>query len=174
MNYCTNCGQPLPENAKACPNCGTFVEGAAPETPVQSVPDPAPQPFSAPPQSNYASAQPYHAEGQTGANAQQPYDVYAQPQQAPGRGMGIASLILGIAGIVLFCLPCFGLPCSIVGLILGCMSNAKAKQAGMKNGVALGGIITSSIGLAINLIILVLAIIGIAVAGPDILNSINY
>lgn len=174
MSFCTNCGQSLPENAKACPNCGTFVEGAVPEAPVQDTTYTAPESFSAEPQSNYASAQSYHTDTQNPYNAQQPYNVYTQPQQVPGRGMGIASLILGIVSLVFFCLPYLGLPCGIAGLILGCMANSKAKQAGMKNGVALGGIITSSIGLAINLLILVLAIVGLAVAGPDILNNINY
>jgi len=28
MAFCSNCGSQLPENAKACPNCGTFVTDA--------------------------------------------------------------------------------------------------------------------------------------------------
>ena len=41
MAFCQQCGQQLPENANACPNCGTFVNAqAAPqqETPQQVVP----------------------------------------------------------------------------------------------------------------------------------------
>lgn len=41
MAFCTNCGTQLPENAKACPNCGTFVAGA------QEQPQQEPQPNDA-------------------------------------------------------------------------------------------------------------------------------
>ena len=44
MAFCQNCGQQLPENANACPNCGTFVNAqAAPQQPQQGYQQAAPQ-----------------------------------------------------------------------------------------------------------------------------------
>lgn len=58
----------------------------------------------------------------------------------PGHGLGIASLVLSILGI------------SIVSLILGIIGLNKSKKAGQTNGLALAGIIISSIGLIVGLI----------------------
>ncbi len=60
------------------------------------------------------------------------------------------SLVLGIIGLV-FCW-CFFIPIilCLIGLIMGIMSMAKTKQ---NTGIALGGVITSAIGLAVSCVI---------------------
>jgi len=79
-----------------------------------------------------------------------------QPQQPamaavnPGQGLGIASLVCSLIGI------------SLVGLILGIIALKKSKEAGMSNGMALAGIIISSIGLVFGTLWLLLVIIGLA------------
>lgn len=90
---------------------------------------------------------------------QQP--MYGQPMmmgmQVPGKGLGIASMVLGIVSLVLFCIWYISIPCAIIGAALGGVS--KSKSAGAPNGVATAGIVCScvALGLAIFFIILVAA-----------------
>lgn len=75
----------------------------------------------------------------------------AQPQSAPvtpnGGGKAIASLVLGILGMIAWFIPIIGLPIVVVGLTLGILSRKSSRK-----GLALAGIILSSIGLALTLI----------------------
>ena len=79
-----------------------------------------------------------------------------QPQQPamaavnPGQGLGIASLVCSLIGI------------SLVGLILGIIALKKSKEAGMSNGMALAGIIISSIGLVFSTLWFLMVLIGLA------------
>jgi len=98
----------------------------------------------------------------------------------PGRGLSIASLVLGIIvsvdtltiivetatiiGIpVAFCSSLFAIPVAIVGLILGIIGKNKLKAAGAPFGMATAGIVMNTILLAIVAIIMV--IMGILGAG---------
>ena len=79
----------------------------------------------------------------------------------PTPGNAIASLILGIIGIVLC-----PIVTSVVGLILGYSAKKEIDNSGGRlggRGVAMGGIITSWIGLAIYIPIIALIVIGVAV-----------
>ena len=79
----------------------------------------------------------------------------------PTPGNAIASLILGIIGIVLC-----PIVTSVVGLILGYGAKKEIDNSGGRlggRGVAMGGIITSWIGLAIYIPIVALIVIGVAV-----------
>lgn len=67
--------------------------------------------------------------------------------QTNSNGMSIASLILGIIGLVAWILPLLGYPINIIGLILGIISNKKEKNKFSKT-----GIILSAIGLGITAI----------------------
>jgi hypothetical protein len=58
----------------------------------------------------------------------------------PGHGLGIAGLVLA------FLSP-------LIGFVLSIIALNKSKKAGMKNGVALAGVIISSIGIVVGLII---------------------
>lgn len=74
------------------------------------------------------------------------YPMYEQPNQG-GKGMAVASLVLGIVSFL-----CCGLPCSIVGLILGIISK---KRQPMNNGMATAGIVLCIIGLVFTVISLI-------------------
>lgn len=86
-------------------------------------------------------------------NGYQTYTDYNQPYQAPqytnsypvedssANGMAIASLVLGIVSFF-----CCGLPCSVVGLILGIISK---KRKPLNNGKATAGIVLSIIALVL-------------------------
>ena len=115
------------------------------------------------------------------AHTEPAYDP-GTPIKDPGKGFGIASLILGICGLVfsvsVLPLCCFGswgallilfsvpfcLACGIVGLVLGAMGQKKSKAVGLKNsltntGIALSGIATGLAGLLMILTILAIVVL---------------
>ena len=66
--------------------------------------------------------------------------------------MGVASLVLGIVGIVFTFIPClagWSLLLTIPGLIFGIVGVSQSKKTGKGKGVAIGGLVCSIIGLAI-------------------------
>jgi hypothetical protein len=69
------------------------------------------------------------------------------PVSSDGSGKAIASLVLGIVGMVGWCLPIIGLPVTIVGLVLGIMARTSSKR-----GMAIAGIVLSIIGLALSVV----------------------
>ena len=80
-------------------------------------------------------------------------------------------MVLGIVGLVLsFCVPVLPIIMCIVGVILSGVSMSKAKSAGMKNGMAVAGLVCSIIPLAIS----IGGTIFILVAGGGILSSLGY
>ena len=114
--------------------------------------------------------------------AQQGYGTYQQPQQqaygsfdqtqygynqpaSSGKGMAIASMVLGIISIPAICFWIVGLPCAIVGLILGILYNKKNEHSPM----ATAGIVCSIITIALLVLVLILCIVG-AVS----LSSLEY
>lgn len=69
-------------------------------------------------------------------------------------GLSVASMVCGILSIVFACcIPYMGIILSIVGLVLGIVSQKK-----QKNGFSLAGIITASFGLAFGIIALIIVI----------------
>lgn len=135
--------------------------------------------------SNYGntySQQPYVQNGQNGG-----YNMYNQPQQyndayynqqypmynfqEKPKGFAIASMILGI-GSTLFscCLWFFTLFTSIAGLVLGIIS-LKRNEDG--KGMAIAGIVLSSIGIVLSIFIIILFIAGMAEGFSDT-NPYDY
>ncbi len=88
-----------------------------------------------------------------------PLGQVPQPAAKPGNGLAVAGLILGIAGIVLFCLWYLALPCAIVGLILSIMAKKKAQETGSGAGMAKAGLILCVIALALDILIVILVLV---------------
>lgn len=177
---CKYCGAPIGDFDNNCSQCGAPVvrENAQPEATVEQ---PAyPQNDYQQPVNNYQPAndyqqpvdnyqpandfqQPAYAQNGYPQNGyQQPYQPAAAPAD-PGKGLGIASMVLGIVGFVsCCCLSATGLGaiigpvCLIVGLILGIVAKSKSKAVGSKNSPAIAGIVLS-------LIPIVLGVIGVIV-----------
>lgn len=63
------------------------------------------------------------------------------------RGMSIASMVLGIAGFVTWCVPIAGYPITIIGLVMGIKGMKKGGR-----GMAGAGIVMCSITLYLTLI----------------------
>ena len=107
-----------------------------------------------PPPSEYGAANPCVQQQQVygSANPYVPPPVYPlygsslQPEQ--GRGLALAGMILGVIGMVTWLLPCVGVPVTVTGLILSIIGRRSVSRKGM----ALAGIILSSIALALSLI----------------------
>lgn len=157
--FCKNCGLENPDGASFCRVCGSalavapVIEASAEpvvETPVEPTVETPVQPASAP-----------AAEGETAPKV---------TAVDPGKGMGVAALVLGIIGLVTGTVCACGCAClggiipaivCIVGLVLGIMAMNKSKAAGFKNTKALVGVILSGVGLAsIVLFVLLNGIIG--------------
>jgi hypothetical protein len=71
---------------------------------------------------------------------------YASAPTAPGGGKAIASLCLGLFGLLAWLLPIIGLPTTITGLVLGIKS-----VSGPRKGMATAGIVLCIIGLVLSI-----------------------
>lgn len=102
-------------------------------------------------------------------------DPYREPTNAPdenakevrqgGNGLGIASMICGIASVFLCCTVFFGLIAAVTGLVLGIIS-----QKRKANGFALAGIITSSFGIVFG-VIMITSLVELEDVWTDIVDS---
>lgn len=121
-----------------------------------------------------------------GQQAPNPYQV--EPKSEPGAGLGIASLVIGIAtilGAVTSAWTVFlGIPCivlAVVGLVLAIVAKGKREQEGLKTAGK------EKIGKVLNIIALALSVIAIVVTlafgsfsmsgdddDDDFWNSVNY
>lgn len=84
---------------------------------------------------------------------------------APGKGLAITGLILGICGLVLFCFWFIAIPCSVIGLILSILAKNKAKAAGMKSGLATAGLVLCVIALGLDVLGIILIVAGVSFFG---------
>lgn len=64
-----------------------------------------------------------------------------------GGGKAIASLVLGIIGMIAWFIPLFGAPITIIGLVLG-IKGMKSNRRGM----AIAGVVLCIIGLVLTII----------------------
>ena len=127
FTYCTNCGAQMP--AAQQPAFDPYEDTGVLET---EAPAPAPAPHTAP-------------------AVETPKPAYnAAPQKTaedPGKGLGMAALILGIASIVM------GSPvASVVGIILGSKAKKKSTEAGYENSLAKIGVILSIVGIVVSIV----------------------
>ena len=122
-------------------------------------------------QQNYGYDQSQQGYGTYQQSQQQAYGSFDQTQYgynqpaSSGKGMAIASMVLGIVSIPGICFWIVGLPCAIVGLILGILYNKKNEHSPM----ATAGIVCSIIAIALLVLVLILYIVG-AVS----LSSLEY
>lgn len=83
------------------------------------------------------------------------------PAPYPPDGKAVASLVLGILGLVGFVLmPPLGLACALVGLVLGLLSRRERREG---NGLARAGWICSLVALAIPLALVTVGVVLLAV-----------
>ena len=73
-----------------------------------------------------------------------------QPQQTGGKGIAIASLVLGIIGLVLFC-ACGSFVLGPIAIILGIVVLVSKRNG---RGMAIAGVITGSLGIILSVVML--------------------
>lgn len=119
------------------------------------------------PQGGYVPPQGYYANQGYGYNA-----PYQQPQQSTG--MAVASLVLGIlsicTGLFMFNVP-FLFLFPIIGIILGIVFKCKKLPVG--KGMSTAGIITSAIGLAIPIALLVFVVVMLLTHGAELMQYLK-
>lgn len=86
----------------------------------------------------------------------QPYQPYQPPTADSKKPMAITSLILGIVSVIFCCFMYLSIPCGIIAIILGAIG-----LKSMSRGMAVAGIVLGIIGIALPLILILLAVIGI-------------
>ena len=83
----------------------------------------------------------------------------------PAGGLAVASLVLGIVGLVFaFLFVWIGLICSVIGLVFAIV----AKNNGNRSGMRTAGFVLSIIGLILSLILLIAAIACVSIIGAGI------
>lgn len=156
--FCPNCGNNCPDNVNNCPNCGhAFAQAQQPQYQAPQ------QPYG---QAPYGQA-PY---------GQQPYGY--PPVQPKGN---TAVLVLGIVGLVCSTVGCCcsyiiipGLICAIIGIILGVKAK-KELAPGVEDKNVKTGLILSYIALGVGILMLILAIVGLALMGSaGLLDYMDY
>ena len=148
--YCKVCGKELPDGAARCGECGTPVE-----------------------QSN-SNSDSYDNSGYSYS-----YDNNSQPiyehQSSGRRGFAIASLVMGILGLVGTCCSTmtFGvlnLLLGIVGLIFGILGLKSQSK-----GIAIAGIVMAALNLIIGILLLIVMVAAFSMTAnmtPDQLEAI--
>lgn len=121
--FCTNCGKRLEDEWDVCPDCGVAGNSQAQTS------------------SSYQTNQTYQ-------NYQMYQPIQGEPPKKPEtvcQGISIASLVLGIVGLILSCIVVGAILC-IIGIILSLVALVKQDK---KSGIAIAGFITSVIGIMI-------------------------
>jgi len=149
--YCPYCGSVSRTDDEFCNSCGASIQETAEPAQSQPYAPPAPQQqaaFTPPPTQQY------------GASTQTIYhDPTKQSTAQANNTFGILSLFLSIGGIIAAVLMLYFAsgPMFIVALILGIVGLKKTTQKGF----SIAGIVISSIGLIISIIMAIILILAI-------------
>jgi Domain of unknown function (DUF4190) len=105
---------------------------------------------------------------------QLPPMAYAPNPQQPGAGMAVASMVLGIIALVLFCVWYVSIPCAIVAIVLGVMARGKAQRGEASGrGMATAGLTCGIVALVLDILLLILAIVGFSMFGSEIQKELQ-
>ncbi len=86
---------------------------------------------------------------------------YGGPKPPSAQGLSIASMVLGIVSLVMFCFWPIALICAIIGLSLGGVAISKINSGSVSadgKGMAIAGVTCSLIGLAISVVLLIVVV----------------
>lgn len=123
--FCGKCGSTVPDGNDFCTNCGERLFDPTNMGSNQTVTQPGPS---------------------------VPVNMVTQPQEIRrSNGMGIAGLVLGISGIVLFWIPYFGAFLAILGLLFSIIGLAKKN---VNKSTAIVGLILSIVASFLGLVMI--------------------
>ena len=98
---------------------------------------------------------------------------YPGYQPTPSSALAIASLILGVVGLLSGWLV-FGGVLGLVGVILGIVALVKVKKGTASGkGMAIGGIVTGVLGMIVAAVVLILSMIGIGMLSECAQNAVQ-
>ncbi len=83
------------------------------------------------------------------------------------KGLSIASMVLGIISVVLFCIWYISIPCAILAIIFGIVGMKKGGK-----GMGIAGLVLGIVAVAILVIIYLLAVAGLATLTSAISSSL--
>ncbi|HEX8914619.1 MAG TPA: GYF domain-containing protein [Humisphaera sp.] len=154
--------------ASASPPYGTAQPYAVPQDQAPAAgygPAPAYAPPGYPPAGQtaigYAGAPTYAAGGYGGYGG-----GYVPVGNPPGHGQSLASMILGISGLVTVCFYGLGFVLGVVAVVLGHIGQGTHRRAtGRPNGMATAGLICGYIAIGLNVLIVAILLIVMAGAG---------
>jgi len=125
--------------------------------------DPFQAPYSKLPPIPYAQPDPWAPAGKTAYAPPMVYPVTVTSLMPPRNGLAVASLACGISALALMWVPYVSivcLPTGVVGIILGGVGIARAGQRyGQGKGMAIAGLIVSSLSVLIFIGLIVFVII---------------
>jgi hypothetical protein len=95
-----------------------------------------------------------------------PPPMYQPPPPGKPQGMAIASMVLGVVGLLSFCNWRISIPCAVLAIVLGFVAKGKIKsgEAG-GDGMVKAGIILGFVSVALSLIVTLLFIAGVSFIG---------
>lgn len=132
-------------------------------TPPPAAPTPPPPPPAAPAPAAYPTPPPAYPTPPPAypAPPAQPYASYPPRSPKPKtNGLAIASMVLGILSLVFFCAWFFPVM-PILAVVFGHIALSQIRKQGTAGrGMAIAGLVTGYIGLAITVVMIILMIIG--------------
>jgi len=171
--YCKVCGKELPNGATRCDECGTPVEETNSNNNSNNT-------YSYSNNDGQNSGNGYYQDNRSQYQYQQDYsNLNGQPvyeyQSGARRGFAIASMVMGIVGLIGTCcsMVTFGvlnLLLGVVGLIFGILG---LKSQG--KGMAIAGIIMAALNLIIGVLLLIIMVAAFSMTStmtPDQLEAI--
>lgn len=162
MIYCATCGAEIPEGTAFCPNCGAGqVRQFGAEEPVIT------------PEYEAAETEPVYRQ----PNYQQPV-YHQQSRQSTNTlegGAKVCAIISMICGILSILLSCFlvGILFGIAAIVLGIVSKKQA-SASVRNPMATAGLATGIIGTALEIIVIIVAMIFGFLVASNVMTGLEY
>lgn len=184
FKHCTQCGSPLemtftPDAQAFAPMEQAFDSAEQTFDSAEQAFDSAEQTFDYAEQNFNASEQAYNNAQENFAYADQSFNTMGQqpynnepynpmmppmPIEDPGKGMGIASLVLGIISMVV----CNVIVIPVLGIVFGAIGRKKSKEAGFENKMATAGLILSIIGAVVAVVLPIVIVVLYVVFGAAI------
>lgn len=156
---CQACGMENVAGTAFCVNCGASLAGtytqapapSAPGMPISQVPTQMP---TGPPAG--LQAQPVQFSPVVGTQAQ-PVAFIQEVRGIRNNGLCVASMVLGIIGLVFFWLPFAGIVLGLLAVILAAVGIPSSTSRGeMGKGMGIAGLVTGLVDLGLNLAFLIL------------------
>lgn len=92
--------------------------------------------------------------------------AHASPHQTDG--LAVASLVLGIVGLVLTITVWIGPVCDVLAIVFGAMARRRLPEGAPNRGMATAGFILGIVGLALTVALVLLLIVALRGEGNDV------